>query len=144
MVPLRPHEILELSDDSLSGGARLTSARTEPPRAGLMGMLKALAERPPIQEITVSRALVAADEGTILEVDPGGGTVTLTLPADLPVGFYAAVRQVTAGTVRFAAGAGAAVDAFGSPSPIDLGGEWASATVEVRAADTWIVTGQLA
>lgn len=140
MVPLRSHEILELPDDALSGGARLTATD----RSGLMSMLKGLAERPPIDAQTTSRSIAAEDEGTIIEVDPTSGTVTITLIAGIPIGFYSQLRQIATGTVRIVAGAGATVNAFGSPNPIDLGGTWAVASVEVRAVDTWIVTGQLA
>lgn len=137
----RPHEILELDDAYFSGGAHLTEAQA----GGLMSILKGAVERAPIVAVTGSRALTAADEGRILEVDPAGGSITITLPTGLDVGFFTQVRQVGTGTVTIAGAGGTTVNAAASlDTPLTLAEQWGpGATVEVRATNSWLVTGQL-
>lgn len=139
-MPLRPHAILRLRDALFSGGAHLT----ERGDTGLLAMLKGLAERPPICAHDDDYTVSVDDEGAVLELNPDGGSLTLTLPIDLPVGFFATVRQVSTGTVTIEAGAGASLVAVGASASVDLAGRWASAGIEVRAADSWHVAGQLA
>ena len=139
-MALRPHAILRLRAGFFTGGSHLTE-RTD---NGLMAMLKGLAERPPVVSLDEDTTLTADLEGTSLEADPGGGLLTITLPAGLPLGFMAVVRQVGMGTVRIVGGDGTSVRAFNSPSPIDLSGRWATVIVEVRATNDWFVGGMLA
>lgn len=138
-MPLRPHAILALRNNLFSGGAHLT----ERGDTGLMRMLKAVAERPPVRAIDDDYRLAAANEGSNIEVDPDGGTATIELPSGLPVGYMAVVRQVGLGTVTIAPAACVTLHVFGGASPIDLAGRWAVAIAEVRGTSDWFVAGQL-
>jgi hypothetical protein len=143
--PLRPHQVLDIPDDHFDGGRNLTAEAEEGPDKGLPSMLRSLSERPPILSVSADYTLTKDDEGKIIEVDPGGGTVTVTLPPSLDVGYFVQVRQVGTGTARIAAGSGATLNVVATAaSPTAIAEQWASAAVEVRASSTWIVTGALA
>lgn len=141
-----PDDVLTLLDAYFSGGSHLHSAEED----GLRALLQGLASRVSIRSGLVNTAaytLVQSDAGYILEVDPAaaGGTVTITLPPSLDVGSVLSVRPITAGTVQFAAGTGVTIDSVsGLSDPLEINGQWAQVSLEVRAADTWLVTGQLA
>ena len=95
------------------------------------------------RSISADYSVVGADISRMLEVDPGGGTVTITLPSGIQTGFFCFVRQIAAGTVNFAVGAGASINSLvgGSPSG---SAQWGSVVVEKRTTTAWIAAGDLA
>lgn len=110
-----------------------------------------LKAKPVTETVSASRDLTLQDFGKTLEVDPGAGTVTITLPSGFPQGFFVRLRQTAgAGTVQFAAGSGATANALASvtngPStgPYSILEIWGEAVAEVRASDAWLVSGLLA
>lgn len=134
--------------DYFTGGTNLTpipvNAPNEPP--DLREIINDLAARPVIGTVDDDYTVVEADELTTIEVDPAAnaGAITITLPDDFPVGWVATLRQITAGTVTIEAGAGATMVQVGSATvPVTLAEQWAMATIEVRATDAWIISGQL-
>lgn len=144
MSELRPHNILDLPDDHFDGGRNTTAESEESSDRSLPNILRAAAERPPILTVTADYTLVPDDEGKIIEVN-AGVTTSITIPAGLPVGFFVQVRQVGAGTARIVAGAGVTINVVASAaSPIDLAEQWGVAAIELRAANTAHVSGQLA
>lgn len=93
----------------------------------------------PKSEVTASRTLTAADDGVLL-LGNSASTITLTLPAGLPVGFQCRVQQVGAGKCTIAA-SGATVNAQSSKFSTAA----QHATIEVLpalAVDAYTVTGQ--
>ena len=93
----------------------------------------------PKSEVTSSRTLTAADDGVLL-LGNSASTITLTLPAGLPVGFQCRVTQIGAGKCTIAA-SGATVNAQSSKFSTAA----QHATIEVLpvvAADSYTVTGQ--
>ena len=138
----KPADTLSLPDFYFQGGAHLDQEDD----GGLRAHLQGLAGRVSTTQVEgVAYTVALTDAGLILEAYPDSGTLVITLPDGLPVGFVAQVRQVEAGTVRMIAGGSATVNAVATAAvPIELSGTWASCTIEVRDVDTWIVTGQLA
>lgn len=143
------NDYFPLDQDYFSGGSFLTPGRdpaTGFDRAGLRTLLNELGSRPTYTTLDDDYTIDADDELQVLEADPtaAGGSMTITLPADFTQGFVCTIRQVTAGTVTIAAGVGATVNRVATAaSPITLAEQWATATLEVRAEDSWIVVGQL-
>lgn len=89
---------------------------------------------------TAAYTLTANDNGNIIEVDTTSGSITITVPAGLPVGFQVAIVNVGANSVVLAAGTGATLNAVG----LNLTSQWTSAAVYRRAtADTYIAFGDL-
>ena len=86
-------------------------------------------------------ALALRDE--IIEVASGSAT-TITIPADsavnYPIGSSIDILQTSTGQVTIAAGAGVTVNA--TPG-LKLRTQWSSATLLKRAANTWVVYGDL-
>jgi hypothetical protein len=138
----KPADTLNLPEFYFQGGAHLDEAN----EAGLRAHLQGLAGRVSTSSVEgAAYTVLATDAGLILEAYADSATQTFTLPADIPVGFIAQIRQVEPGTVELTAGAGASIDVVASASsPIQLSEQWATCTIEVRDVDTWIVTGQLA
>jgi hypothetical protein len=88
--------------------------------------------------------LVAADAGKIVTLS-NASPVTVTLPQDSDATFAVGSRVdfigIGAGLVTFAAGTGATVN--GTPSLVTRA-QWSGATAVKRAANTWVVIGDLA
>lgn len=138
----RSFEVLSRSNRHLSGGSHVTSFEDE----GLMPMLRAVAERPPRSPITADYEIEATDEDSILDIDPDGDTITITVPDDddFAIGFFVQLRQISDGTVVIEGDGAVVINAFGDPATIELGGQWAAASVEKRTTTAWLTTGQLA
>ncbi len=87
---------------------------------------------------------VASDEGKLVTLS-NAAAITVTLPQDsdlaMPVGARIDMVPVAAGMVTFVAGTGATVN--GTPSLVTRA-QWSAATVVKRAANTWLVVGDLA
>ena len=94
-------------------------------------------------EVATSRSVTIADAGRTLRVDPGGGTVTLTLELTPDTGFFCQICQVGAGTVDFIAGAGATVDSTVGATPA-VAAQFGCVTCERHPGTQWIVAGAIA
>ena len=87
----------------------------------------------------------AGDAGDLLQVNAtGAGTVTVTVPPDsdytFPIGVQ--VNLLSIGTATVATAAGAGVTLNGTPGLL-LRAQYSSATLIKRAADTWVIVGDL-
>ena len=102
--------------------------------------------RTPIIQKTAAYTLGALTErDSLIEVShTGGSAVSVTIPADstlnFPIGTSIDVLQTNTGAVAIAAGAGVTVNA--TPG-LTLRTQWSSATLFKRAANTWVVYGDL-
>jgi hypothetical protein len=102
--------------------------------------------RTPIIQKTAAYTLGALTErDSLIEVShTGASAVSVTIPADstlnFPVGTSIDVLQTNTGAVAIAAGAGVTVNA--TPG-LTLRTQWSSATLLKRAANTWVVYGDL-
>lgn len=85
------------------------------------------------------------ERDSLIEADPSlAGALVITIPAEssvnYPIGTTLDVLQITAGEVTIAGAAGVTVNA--TPG-LKLRTQWSSATLLKRAADTWVVFGDL-
>ncbi len=102
--------------------------------------------RAPIIQKTAAYTLGALTErDSLIEVShTGGSAVSVTIPADstlnFPIGTSIDVLQTNTGSVAIAAGSGVTVNA--TPG-LTLRTQWSSATLLKRAANTWVVYGDL-
>lgn len=102
--------------------------------------------RTPIIQKTGAYTLGALTErDSLIEVShTGGSAVSITIPADstlnFPIGTSIDVLQTNTGSVAIAAGAG--VTANATPG-LTLRTQWSTATLFKRAANTWVVYGDL-
>ena len=102
--------------------------------------------RTPIVSKTAAYTLGALTErDSLIEVShTGASAVSVTIPADstlnFPIGTSIDVLQTNTGAVAIAAGAGVTVNA--TPG-LTLRTQWSSATLFKRAANTWVVYGDL-
>ena len=102
--------------------------------------------RTPIIQKTAAYTLGALTErDSLIEVShTGASAVSVTIPADstlnFPVGTSIDVLQTNTGAVAIAAGAGVTVNA--TPG-LTLRTQWSSCTLLKRAANTWVVYGDL-
>ena len=98
----------------------------------------------PISQKTASYTLSSINEkDSMIEMNAAGAT-TVTIPTDaavaFPIGTSLDVLRVGAGAVDVAAGAGVTVNA--TPG-LKLRAQWSSATLIKRAANTWVLVGDL-
>ena len=94
---------------------------------------------------TASFSLAAGDAGDLLQVNASGaGTVVVTVEPDatysFPIGVQ--VNLLSIGTATVATAAGAGVTLNGTPGLL-LRAQYSSATLIKRAADTWVIIGDL-
>lgn len=80
--------------------------------------------------------------GTMFDVDPNSGSTSITLPASVAAGFYAAVMQVGSGSVSFAAVSGSTVQSVTGSTP-SMRTQWSSATIHKRNSTMWVVAGDI-
>ena len=94
--------------------------------------------RPVSVQSDTTYTLVFDDRGKILEFN-NASAVTVTVPADSTTAFYDGdvieVVQTGAGIVTFAAAGGVTLNGFNGS--LSLNGQWASATLVKRSANTW-------
>ncbi len=139
----------EGSLDALAVGA--LEATTVTPSSGVVfsdgtQTKEGVPSRTPIIQKTAAYTLGALTErDSLIEVShTGGSAVNVTIPADstlnFPVGTSIDVLQTNTGAVAIAAGAGVTVNA--TPG-LTLRTQWSSATLLKRAANTWVVYGDL-
>ena len=135
--------------DALAVGA--LEATTVTPSSGVVfsdgtQTKEGVPSRTPIIQKTAAYTLSALTErDSLVEVShTGGSAVNVTIPADstlnFPVGTSIDVLQTNTGAVAIAAGAGVTVNA--TPG-LTLRTQWSSATLLKRAANTWVVYGDL-
>lgn len=97
----------------------------------------------PINQKTASYTTVLTDRDSLIEISSASAT-TLTIPTDAsvnyPVGTSFDVLQTGAGQVTIAGAGGVTVNA--TPG-LKLRTQWSSATIFKRAANTWVVYGDL-
>ena len=93
---------------------------------------------------TSSYTPIAVDEGRLVTLS-SGSAVTVTLPTDasaaIPVGGSIDFAVIGAGMVTFAGASGVTVN--GTPSLVTRA-QWSMVTAIKRAANTWLVVGDLA
>ena len=121
---------------------------------GLRSLLNLLAASPDVVQETVARTILVGDEGANIELDTATvGAFAVTFPpsgTDFPVGFSTRLIQ-TAGaenSLTFVAGGGVTLVGRSAVTnavvtPANLEGQWAVATAEVIATDTWLISGQI-
>jgi len=106
--------------------------------------LEGVPSRTPIIQKTASYTLSSLTERDDLIEMGSASALTLTIPpassVDYPIGTSIDILQTGAGQVTVAAGAGVTVNA--TPG-LKLRTQWSSATLFKRAANTWVVFGDL-
>lgn len=97
-----------------------------------------------INQTSGAYTLAAADDGKLVEMNNGSGT-TLTVPNDSSVNFGVGtqiiVTQIGLGQSTIAGAAGVVVN--GTPG-LKLRAQWSSAVLIKRAANLWMIAGDLA
>lgn len=89
---------------------------------------------------SASYTLTAADNGRVLDFT-SATAVTLTVPNTLPVGFQVSVTQAGAGQVTFTGGTGMTIN--NRYSATKTSGQWAKAGLEIRAAGSAVLSGDV-
>jgi hypothetical protein len=96
-----------------------------------------------IEQKAASYQFVAADAGKFIEMN-SGSALTFTVPADGTVNFAVGTQihllRVGAGGVNVAAASGVTINA--TPG-LNLRAQWSGATLTKRAANVWVLTGDL-
>lgn len=91
---------------------------------------------------TAAYTLASGDQGDLLQLN---GTFTVTVPADstfnFPVGTQINILNIGSGTITTAGAVGVTLN--GTPG-LKLRAQWSSATLIKRAANTWVIIGDLA
>jgi hypothetical protein len=92
---------------------------------------------------TASYTLVLADAGKAVEMDVAAAN-NLTVPANatvaFPVGTLVEVCQVGAGATTIVADTGVTVR---TPETLVMSGQWSSVSLRKRAADEWVLAGDV-
>lgn len=93
---------------------------------------------------TANYTLAAGDAGDLLQINASSGTVTVTVPPDATYSFPTGcqINLLAIGTATTTVAAGSAVTLNGTPGT-KLRAQWSSATLIKRAADTWVIIGDL-
>jgi hypothetical protein len=99
-----------------------------------------------INQQTDTYTVLLTDASKLIEMSNAGG-INLNIPvdasADFPVGTQISVLQTGAGQVTIQAVDGLTTTINGTPG-LKLRTQWSAATLIKRAANTWVVTGDLA
>lgn len=94
-------------------------------------------------EVTADLTVQEWHGGRVLEVDPQGETITITLPDDAcGPGFFAEILQISAGTVEVVAAAGVSIDSTAGTTP-SLTAQWSEARLRRRGGTSWHVGGAI-
>jgi hypothetical protein len=93
---------------------------------------------------TANYTLAAGDAGDLLQINASSGTVTVTVAPDATYTFPTGsqINLLAIGTAAHAVAAGTGVTLNGTPGT-KLRAQWSSATLIKRAADTWVIIGDL-
>jgi hypothetical protein len=125
---------LEANTVSVSNGVAFTDGTQT---------MEGVPSRTVIIQRTSSNTLSGVERDDLIEM-ASGSAMTLTIPADstfnFPIGTSMDVLQTSTGQVTIAGAAGVTVNA--TPG-LKLRTQWSSATLFKRAADTWVVYGDL-
>jgi hypothetical protein len=96
-----------------------------------------------IDQKTASYQFVLSDAGRMIEMN-SGSALTFTVAADATVNFKVGTQihllRVGAGGVNIAAAGGVTINA--TPG-LNLRAQWSGATLTKRAANVWVLTGDL-
>lgn len=97
-----------------------------------------------VTQYNTSHTLIAADLGKTLEINTTGES-TVTIPLDstinFPIGCFIHVCQIGTGKVSIDYVSGVTLNSpFGHT---DIGSRWGQVTLRKRAANTWILNGDL-
>ena len=98
----------------------------------------------PIVVITTGRSLLASDQGKVVEVN-NGAVATMTIPTDstlIPIGANVIIRQMGTELLTVAAAAGVSLRRVATAS-LNLTGQYAQVVLHKRAANDWVITGEL-
>jgi hypothetical protein len=128
-------------DDLQLGGLTATSVTATSATIGGVAFTDKADKTATINTMSGSHTAVLADVNNIREMSNGG---TFTIPADnsfWPVGQRVEVIQTGSSQVTIAAGAGVTINA--TPG-LKLRAQWSGATIIKRAANTFVVLGDLA
>ena len=110
--------------------------------------LEGVPSRTPIIQKTAAYTLSAANErDSLIEVShTGGSAVTISIPTDatfnFPIGTSIDILQTNTGAVTIAAVTPGTTTVNATPGP-KLRTQWSSATLFKRAANTWVIYGDL-
>ena len=98
-----------------------------------------------IRSVNANYTLASDDGWMVIEVD-SASPVTITIPAetsiDYPIGTHLEIFQVGTGTVTIAGQGGVVIRKISDT--FDLIGQYATAALRKRAADEWVLGGELA
>lgn len=96
---------------------------------------------PVITAATAAYTLQNGDQGDLIQLN---GTFTVTVPADttydFPVGTIINILNIGSGTITTAGAGGVTLN--GNPG-LKLNGQWSGASFVKRAANTWVIVGDL-
>ena len=96
---------------------------------------------PVITAATAAYTLQNGDQGELLQFD---GTFTVTVPAEstynFPIGTIINILNIGTGTITTAGAGGVTLN--GNPG-LKLNGQWSGASFVKRAANTWVIVGDL-
>ena len=111
----------------------------------ILDYAEALSSETEANEQTGNYTLVLADKGKVVEVNSASSS-TVTVPADasvdFPIGTYIEIDQIGAGQVTVQADAGVTV--LSSGGLLSLRAQYSTAVLRKRAADSWLLVGDLA
>ena len=128
---------LSVTSGKLADGAVITDKlATGAPRAGFNSTQN--------QQTGTTYTLVLSDLGKLVELN-NAAAITLTIPTNASVAFAIGDRidllQTGAGQVTVSAAGGVTLNSEGAKNK--LAGQWAAATLIKRAADTWVLIGNI-
>ena len=133
-ISVSGNEVSVVATPSLSGVAFSDGTQTK----------EGVASRTPIIQKTASYTLSALTERDSLIEMSSSSAMTLTIPTDatltFPIGTSLDILQTSTGQVTIAGAGGVTVN---STPGLKLRTTWSSATLFKRAADTWVVYGDL-
>jgi len=128
------------ADSTVPGPKGDTGSQGPPGPTGPAGAPR----RPVVANTATGYTPVVGDENTMITLS-NAAAITVTLPSDataaFPVGAEVEWLWLGVGQPTFAAGAGATVN--GTPG-LKLRAQWSACTTKKRAANTWVVIGDLA
>lgn len=111
--------------------------------SGIISSTRSVQDVLEINSQTTSYTLVLSDQGRVVEINNAGATV-LTVPLNssvaFPIGTVINICRVGAGTLTVAGAVGVTVNTSLS---LSLRAQWSEATLRKRAADLWVLSGDL-
>ena len=134
-------ESADIADSTEVGRSVLTAADAAAARSAIGAATETLVQT---TKPGTAYTFVLGDANSLVETS-SGAAVTLTVPPNsavaFPVGTSIVIRQYGAGQVTISPGAGVTLRSRGGA--LKTAGQYAEATLTQRAADEWVVTGDL-